>query len=127
MPQIFSCVKLHDTVSLFSDIDFTLTTERLVELFAPMVDDRYVNHIGVDLDTLSSKREEFQRNYQNPAQRMEAYLDYYVHNHPTASWVKIAETLRLYSLHQQAAVVESTYIQGIIYTLSWLTPGKCSN
>jgi hypothetical protein len=39
-------------------------------------------------------------------------LDYYVHNHPLASWTKIAEVLHSYALHQQAAVVENTYIQG---------------
>ena len=105
---------MHDTVSPFSDIDLTLTTERLVELFAPM-DDVFVDAIGAYLDTPSSKGGEFRRNYRNPARRKEAYLDYYVHNHPTASWVKIAETLRRYLVPRQAAVVENTYIQGIDY------------
>ena len=113
MTQTFSCVELHDTVYLFSDIDLTLTTERLVELFAPM-NDQYVDHMGeVYLGTPSSKSKEFLRNYQNPAQRKEAYLDYYVHNHPVASWEKIAKTLRGFNLPRQAALVESTYIQGI--------------
>ena len=112
MPQIFSCVKLRDTAALFSDIDLTLTTERLVELFAPM-NDRYVDRMSVYLATPSSKSKEFLWNYRNPAQRKEIYLDYYVHNHPTASWVQIAETLRQYGLPRQAAVVENTYIQGI--------------
>ena len=112
MPQKFSCVKLHDTVSLFPDIDLTLTTERLVELFAPM-NDVFVDDIGVYLGTPSSKSEEFRRNYQNPTQRKEAYLDYYVHNHPATSWVEITETLRGCVLPRQAAIVENTYIQGI--------------
>jgi hypothetical protein len=79
-----------------------------VELLASL-DDEYVGHF---LDTPYSKREEFQMNYQNPAQRKEAYLDYYVHNHPQASWTKIAKILRWCELPQQAAVVENTYIQG---------------
>jgi hypothetical protein len=82
-----------------------------VELFASM-DDKYVDPLGGSLDTPYSKREEFKMNYQNTAQRMEAYLDYYVHNHPLASWTTIAQLLRWYDLHQQAAVVENTYIQG---------------
>jgi hypothetical protein len=101
-----------DFVSLFPDTDLTLTTERLVELFAS-VDDEYVDDMGASyLDTPSSKMREFKMNYQNPAQRKEAYLDYYVHNHPTASWTTIAEVLHSYAQSQQAAVVENTYIQG---------------
>ena len=96
------------------DTDLTLTTERLVELFTSM-DDGYVDLVGeYYLDTPLSKSVEFMTNYQNPAQRKEAYLDYYVHNHPTASWTKIAELLRQYGLSQQAAVVENTYIQGML-------------
>ena len=71
-----------------------------------------VDDMGDDLDTPSSKGGEFKMTYQNLVQRKEAYLDYYVHNHPTASWTKIAETLREYLLPQQATVVENTYIQG---------------
>jgi hypothetical protein len=82
-----------------------------VELFASM-DDGDVVSMSVDLDTPPSKREEFELNYRNPAQRKEAYLDYYVHNHPLASWTKIAKLLHDYGLPQQAAVVENTYIQG---------------
>jgi hypothetical protein len=82
-----------------------------VELFASM-DDGHVDDMGADLDTPSSKKEEFKMNYQNPAQRKEAYLDYYVHNHPLASWTMIADTLSVCELPQQAAVVENTYIQG---------------
>jgi hypothetical protein len=75
MPQIFSGidVELSDFVSLFPDTDLTLTTERLVELFASM-DDKYVVAIGAELDTPSSKGEEFLMNYLNPAQRKEAGL-----------------------------------------------------
>ena len=96
---------------LFPDTDLTLTTERLVELFASM-DDMAVDFMGDYLDTPSSKSEEFKMTYQNLAQRKEAYLDYYVHNHPAPSWTQIAEALRGYSLPQQATVVENTYIQG---------------
>ena len=93
--------------------DLTITTERLVELFASMRD-RAVDDVGDYLDTPLSKSTEFWMNYQNPAQRKEAYLDYYAHNHPAASWTKIAELLRWCGLPQQAAVVENTYIQGML-------------
>ena len=85
-----------------------------MELFASM-DDGDVDVMGeYSLGTPSSKSEEFQMNYQNPAQRKEAYLDYYAHNHPLASWTKIAELLHVCGLSQQAAVVENTYIQGML-------------
>ena len=96
------------------DTDLTLTTERLVELFTS-TSDRNVDLMGACLDTPSSKSVEFKMNYQNPAQRKEAYLDYYIHNHPLASWTKIARALHRCRLPQQAAVVENTYIQGMLY------------
>ena len=96
------------------DTDLTLTTERLVELFTSMSDRSVDDMGGYYLDTPASKSEEFMTNYQNPAQRKEAYLDYYVHNHPTASWTEIAELLCGWPLSRQAAVVENTYIQGIL-------------
>ena len=99
-------------LSVFLDTDLTLTTESLVVLFASM-DDEYVDGMGNYLDTPLSKFLEFDMNYQNSAQRKEAYLDYYVHNHPTTSWTKIAQALRQYELPQQADVVENTYIQGM--------------
>ena len=97
---------------MFLDTDLTLTTERLVELFA-LMDDGYVDYMGDNLYTPLSKTREFKMNYQNPAQRKEAYLDYYVHNHPVASWTNIAQILHVCELPQQAAVVENTYIQGM--------------
>ena len=97
---------------LFLDIDLTLTTERLVELFASM-DDGAVDRMGSYVDTPLSKREEFQMNYKKPAQRKEAYLDYYVHKHPLASWTNIAQVLCWCGLPQQADMVENTYIQGM--------------
>ena len=97
---------------MFLDTDLTLTTERLVELFASM-DDEDVDYMGSYLDTPLSKTREFLMNYQNPAQKKEAYLDYYAHNHPAASWTKIAGALHYFELPQQAAVVENTYIQGM--------------
>ena len=101
-------------LSLFPDTDLTLTTERLVELFASMDDWNVDDMDEYYLDTPSSKREEFEMNYQNPAQRKEAYLDYYVQNHPAASWTKIAEALHFFKLPQQTDVVKSTYIQGML-------------
>ena len=102
---------------MLPDIDLTLTTERLVELFAA-VDDWAVDLMGTYLDTPSSKREEFKMNYQNRAQRKEAYLDYYIHNHPLASWTKIAKLLHVCGRPQQAAVVENIYIQGMLYAFT---------
>ena len=97
----------------FTSTDLTLTTERLVKLFTSM-DGEAVDRMGSYLDTPLSKREKFQINYKNLAQRKEVYLDYYVHKHPLASWTKIAQILRWCGLLKQADVVENTYIQGIL-------------
>ena len=75
-------------VSHSTDTDLTLTTERLMELFASMHDE-YIDHLRLYLDTPSSKKEEFNMNYKDPARRKEAYLDYYVHNNPLASGLKL--------------------------------------
>ena len=79
------------------------------------MDDEDVDKMVLYLDTPYSKIQEFKMNYRNPAQRKEAYLDCYVHNHPAASWTRTAQILRSYicGLSQQATVVENTYIQGI--------------
>ena len=104
---------LHSSINfLFPDTDLTLTTERLVELFASM-NIGYVDDMGDYLDTPLSKAEEFKTNYKNPTRRKEAYLDYYVHNNPLTSWTKITDILNYCHLPQQAAVVKNTYIQGI--------------
>ena len=80
-----------------------------MELFASM-SARDVDKLGASLDTPLSKREEFKMNYQDPARRKEAYLDYYVHNNPLASWTKVAGALRRCGLPEQATVVENTYV-----------------
>ena len=82
-----------------------------MELFTSM-SDLGIDDMGDPLDTPTSKKKEFKITYQNPVQRKEAYLDDYVHNHPTPSWTKIAGVLHIYGLRQQATVVENTYIQG---------------
>ena len=91
-----------------------------MELFASM-DDDWADDMGVYLGTLWSKAEEFKMNYKNPARRKEAYLDYYVHNNPLASWTEIADTLNTYDLPQQASVVENTYIQGMYFGITKLS------
>ena len=88
-----------------------------MELFASM-NDGYVDNMGDNLGTPWSKAEEFEMNYKNPSRRKEAYLDYYVHNSPLASWTEIAHTLNIYHLSQQAAVVENTYIQGMYFGIT---------
>ena len=102
------------------NIDLTLTTECLVELFAS-INDGKVDEMGDYLETPSSKKEEFKMNYKNPAQRMEAYLDHYVHSYPLASWTEIAAALKYYRLSQQAVMVRNTYIQGMQFAITKLS------
>ena len=100
--------------------DLTITTEKLVELFATM-DDGDVQDYTVTLDKQlalpESKVAEIKRNYHSPSQRRDAYLDLYVTTHPCPSWRQVAEVLRGVRLHHQAGVVESTYVQGAMIIL----------
>ena len=99
--------------------DLTITTEKLVELFATM-NDKYVGLRGLDvfiqldelLDLPESKVTEMERNLHSPSQRREAYLDLYTTGHPCPSWRQVAKVLRRVHLPHQADTVESTYIQG---------------
>ena len=91
-----------------------------MELFASMFH-VYITDLGEYLDTPSSKREEFRMNYKDPARMKEAYLDYYVHNNPLASWTVVAEALREYELPKQATVVEDTYVKGMHTQISCLS------
>ena len=83
-----------------------------MELFASM-DDYRVDSLGDFLGTPPSKIDEFKMNYRDPARRKEAYLDYYAHNNPLASWSKVAVALRLSRLPKEADVVEKTFVQGM--------------
>jgi hypothetical protein len=117
--------------------DLTITTEKLVELFATM-DDIHVQtivHVRIDeifddsfpaaeldkqLDIPESKVNEMKMNLHSSSQRREAYLDLYATDHPCPSWKQVAEVLRSVGLHHQADTVESTYVEGrerYMYTL----------
>ena len=102
--------------------DLTITTEKLVELFA-IIDEEHVgfgDEIAIDfifeldelLDLPRAKVAEMQRNLHRPSQRREAYLDLYATDHPCPSWRQVAGALREVYLDHQADTVESTYVQG---------------
>ena len=93
--------------------DLTITTEKLVELFEAM-DDGSLTVLGIKFDLPQSKIDEIHRNYHNPSQRREAYLDLYATDHPCLSWRQVAKALRNVFLRHQAGVVESTYVEGTI-------------
>ena len=100
--------------------DLTITTEKLVELFATMGDiyvDRFHPDLYDGLDLPESKVAEMKRNHHSPSQRRDAYLDLYVTTHPCPSWRQVAEALRHVVLPHQADVVESTYVQGTMIIL----------
>ena len=72
-----------------------------------------VDDLGKLLDLPQSEIDKIKKNYRSPAQRKEAYLDLYVHQHPCPSWSWIAVVLRdWFSLNQQADLVENTYVKG---------------
>ena len=94
-------------------IDLTITTEKLMELFAPL-DPGKVDKLGgkYHLGLPQSEIARIQKDYQSPTRRKEAYLDLYVHQHPCPTWTDIAEVLRHFDLPQQADLVENTYVKG---------------
>ena len=93
--------------------DLTITTEKLMELFATL-EDKYVDNIGRWLDLPDSKTDEIKRNYQSPTQMREAYLDLYVSDHPCPSWGEVDAALCCVGLFHQADVVKGTYVEGSI-------------
>lgn len=58
-----------------------------------------------------SEIERIEKDYQSSAQRKEAYLDLYVHQHPHPTWTVIVGVLRWFNLHQSADFVENTYVK----------------
>ena len=94
--------------------DLTITTEKLMELFAPL-DPEKVDELGGKcyLGLPQSEIDRIQKDYQSPTQRKEAYLDLYVHQHPCPTWGQVAEVLRhRVKLPQQADLAENTYVKG---------------
>ena len=99
--------------------DLTITTERLMELFAPMNPEE-VDELGdeMHLELPQSEIARIQKDYQSPAQRKEAYLDFYVYQHPCPTWSDVAVILRnCANIRQQADLVENTYVKGTEDTL----------
>ena len=91
-----------------------------MELFAPL-DPEEVDELGdrMYLELPQSETARIRKDYQSPTQRKEAYLDLYVHRHPCPTWGWVAEVLRhgWINLHQQADLVENTYVKGMQDTL----------
>ena len=86
-----------------------------MELFAT-VRDNMVDYIAgvVGLRLPFSKTDDIHRNYRNPAQRRDAYLDLYATDHPCPSWSDVARALRYVGLPHQSDEVERTYVQGTV-------------
>ena len=93
--------------------DLTISTEKLMELFAT-VEDVNVDAISSWLDLPSSKTDDIDRNYHNPTQRRDAYLDLYATDYPCPSWSDVARALRNVGLRHQSDEVERTYVQGTV-------------
>ena len=84
-----------------------------MELFSPLDPEKVDKLGGKDyLDLPPSEVDRIQKDYQSPAQRKEAYLDLYVHQHPCSSWSDINAVLINADLPQQANLVENTYVKG---------------
>ena len=96
-------------------IDLTITTEKLMELFARL-DPEEVDWLGGEdcLGLPQSEITRIQKDYQSPTQRKEAYLDLYVHQHPCPTWRQVSAILSYkFDLRQQADLVENTYVKGM--------------
>ena len=95
-----------------------MTTEKLMELFYPM-DPEDIDKLGGKyyLGVPQSEIDRIQKDYQSPAQRKEAYLDLYAHQHPCPQWSRIADVLHRVGLPQQADFVKDTYVKGTLDAL----------
>jgi hypothetical protein len=93
------------------NVDLTITTKKLTELFSTMKDDM-LDNLVFWLDLPGTKTDEVKRNFHSPTQRREAYLDLYATDHPCPNWSRVARALHVCGLHSQADVVKNTYFQG---------------
>jgi hypothetical protein len=93
--------------------DLTVTTEKLMELFAPVWNYDVISELG-DEEYLELPSTETWKIYQNLTLRKEAFIDLYVHQHPCPTWSHVAGVLRsrMVNLPQQADLVENTYVKG---------------
>ena len=98
--------------------DLTITTEKLMELFAPL-DSEKVDQLGGEhsLGLPQSEIDRIQKDYRSLTQTKEAYLDLYVHQHPCPTWSRVAVVLCMVNLPQQADLVRNTYVKGTQDTL----------
>ena len=102
-----------------TNTDLTITTEKLMELFAPLFPEK-VDRLGDELylGLPQSEIDRIQKEYQSSTQRKEAYLDLYIHQHPCPTWRRVAGVLRhMVNFPQQADLVENTYVKGTQDTL----------
>ena len=104
---------LDKPVLFIVNTDLTITTEKVVKIFATLPDD-WVDNSGYWLGLPDSKRDVIQRSFQSRTRRRDAYLDLYASDHPYPTWKTIAAALRGVGLPHQADVVESTYVQGTV-------------
>ena len=87
-----------------------------MELYAPL-DPGKVDELEGYLGLPQPEIDRIQKDYQSPTRRKEAYLDLYVHQHPCPTWNRVAVVLCNVGLHQQADLVENTYVKGTQVTL----------
>ena len=120
-------------VHIHVHVDLTITTEKLIELFATMKDNE-LDILGFWLGLPETKRDDVDRNFHSPSQRRDAYLDLYATDHPCPSWKRVVEILRFgVHLSCQADMVKNTYVEGRIphfleFSLHFQAnhPNKCS-
>ena len=66
-----------------------------MELFAPL-DLEKVDVLGGEhyyLGLPQSEMDRMQKDYQSPTQSKEGYLDLYIHQYPSPTWIQVAEVL----------------------------------
>ena len=73
--------------------------------------------LGGCLQVPCSIRDKIRGDRHNNSQRMEALLNYYVHNHPVPSWKLLAEGLYAIRHFTALEVVQRTYSKGMCSSL----------
>ena len=83
-------IVLLSVINICPCTDLTITTEKLMELFAPL-DPEEVDVLGgrYYLGLPQSEMDRIWKDYQSPTHRKEAYLDLYVHHHPCSNWDRV--------------------------------------
>ena len=103
---------------MFSLTDPSLNLTNLTKLLEDMKD---LNYVSGGLDIPDSVRESISEQHSSMSQHKEACWEWYLNNHPSPSWRRIAFVLYNLKEHEVLEVLKSQYLKGGLHIVSGMT------